>query len=58
MSNIFQGFWGLGCTNLCTCVNGGKCDQVTGECMCPAGLSGDNCEEGCPPGINYEIFSK
>ncbi|XP_078485810.1 uncharacterized protein LOC101241983 [Ciona intestinalis] len=35
------------CERDCSCVNGGACDHVTGECVCPPGFNGENCENGC-----------
>ncbi|XP_054763999.2 uncharacterized protein LOC129270704 [Lytechinus pictus] len=37
-----------GCTLLCpSCYNGGICHDQTGECICPPGFQGDNCEMAC-----------
>ena len=47
---MLQGSYGEGCNNICTCQNGGSCDHITGECRCPPGVKGHNCEDGCPPG--------
>ncbi|XP_073706858.1 angiopoietin-1 receptor-like [Garra rufa] len=45
------GFWGAGCTNPClSCANGGVCDDVTGECICPPGFKGLTCEYVCGEG--------
>lgn len=30
---------------------------MTGACLCPPGIMGDNCEDGCPPGIPRFISS-
>ena len=38
------GYWGDGCQNQCLCKSGGICDHVTGNCSCPAGLTGALCE--------------
>ncbi|XP_019632369.1 PREDICTED: tyrosine-protein kinase receptor Tie-1-like [Branchiostoma belcheri] len=35
-----------------TCHHGGWCDDVSGDCVCPPGFIGKNCEIGCPR-INY-----
>ncbi|CAH1264802.1 TIE1 [Branchiostoma lanceolatum] len=35
-----------------TCHHGGWCDDVSGECVCPPGFMGKNCEIGCPR-INF-----
>ncbi len=29
-----------------SCANGGLCDDVTGECICPPGFKGLTCETG------------
>ncbi|KAK2910774.1 hypothetical protein Q8A67_002907 [Cirrhinus molitorella] len=45
------GFWGAGCTKSClSCVNGGVCDDVTGECICPPGFQGPTCANVCGEG--------
>eukprot|EP00057_Strongylocentrotus_purpuratus_P017912 XP_011672386.1 PREDICTED: receptor-type tyrosine-protein phosphatase F isoform X1 [Strongylocentrotus purpuratus] len=37
--------WGSGCAYNCTeCLNGGKCDADSGECVCPPGFNGTTCE--------------
>ncbi|XP_078575206.1 tyrosine-protein kinase receptor Tie-1-like [Branchiostoma floridae x Branchiostoma japonicum] len=37
--------WGTSCTGDCpVCYNGGVCDDNTGECVCPPGFYGQNCE--------------
>ncbi|XP_023262136.1 multiple epidermal growth factor-like domains protein 10, partial [Seriola lalandi dorsalis] len=45
------GFYGDGCNQTCTCVNGGSCDPVHGRCSCPSGFRGNTCEEVCPLGF-------
>ncbi|XP_078575880.1 uncharacterized protein LOC144861750 [Branchiostoma floridae x Branchiostoma japonicum] len=30
------------------CYNGGMCDDISGECVCPPGFNGTNCETACP----------
>ncbi|XP_066298000.1 uncharacterized protein [Branchiostoma lanceolatum] len=36
------------CTYDCpVCYHGGWCDDVSGECVCPPGFRGKNCELGC-----------
>ncbi|KAM6968103.1 N-acetylglucosamine-1-phosphodiester alpha-N-acetylglucosaminidase [Aplochiton taeniatus] len=44
------GYYGDGCHQTCTCVNGGSCNPVHGRCTCPAGFYGDSCEQECPLG--------
>ncbi|XP_066297939.1 angiopoietin-1 receptor-like [Branchiostoma lanceolatum] len=41
--------WGPpSCTGDCpVCYNGGVCDDNTGECVCPPGFYGHNCESAC-----------
>lgn len=31
--------WGVNCINNCTCLRG-KCNPITGECLCPQGWFG------------------
>uniref|UniRef100_A0A8C1DRL3 receptor protein-tyrosine kinase n=1 Tax=Cyprinus carpio carpio TaxID=630221 RepID=A0A8C1DRL3_CYPCA len=39
------GLWGADCMKSCLpCANGGVCDDVTGECICPPGFKGPTCE--------------
>ena len=45
------GKYGQNCERKCKCLNGGKCDHVTGQCDCKVGFYGDTCLE-CPEG-NY-----
>ncbi|KAM8870376.1 N-acetylglucosamine-1-phosphodiester alpha-N-acetylglucosaminidase isoform 2-T2 [Spinachia spinachia] len=45
------GFYGDGCNQSCTCVNGAACDPVHGRCVCPPGFRGDHCEQACPLGF-------
>ncbi|KTF82928.1 hypothetical protein cypCar_00023430 [Cyprinus carpio] len=41
------GLWGADCMKSCLpCANGGVCDDVTGECICPPGFKGPTCETG------------
>nr|XP_039260980.1 multiple epidermal growth factor-like domains protein 11 [Styela clava] len=35
------------CGRTCKCKNGGFCDDKTGECVCPPGFKGTNCESAC-----------
>ncbi|XP_078694339.1 uncharacterized protein LOC144923572 isoform X2 [Branchiostoma floridae x Branchiostoma belcheri] len=41
--------WGPpSCTGDCpVCYNGGVCDDNTGDCVCPPGFHGQNCESAC-----------
>lgn len=39
------GSYGEGCRLTCDC-GGAPCDPVTGQCICPAGKTGDSCQEG------------
>eukprot|EP00057_Strongylocentrotus_purpuratus_P007641 XP_011662115.1 PREDICTED: tyrosine-protein kinase receptor Tie-1-like [Strongylocentrotus purpuratus] len=37
--------WGSECEHTCNeCLNGGKCDADSGECVCPPGFNGTTCE--------------
>ncbi|XP_035661274.1 uncharacterized protein LOC118405716 [Branchiostoma floridae] len=43
--------WGPSCQDECPgCYNGGVCDPDSGECVCPPGFTGANCDEACPIG--------
>ncbi|XP_016339988.1 tyrosine-protein kinase receptor Tie-2-like [Sinocyclocheilus anshuiensis] len=45
------GLWGADCMKSClSCANGGVCDDVTGECICPPGFKGPTCETVCGEG--------
>uniref|UniRef100_A0A672RKR7 receptor protein-tyrosine kinase n=1 Tax=Sinocyclocheilus grahami TaxID=75366 RepID=A0A672RKR7_SINGR len=45
------GLWGADCMKSClSCANGGVCDDVTGECICPPGFKGHTCETVCGEG--------
>ncbi|XP_078575877.1 uncharacterized protein LOC144861748 [Branchiostoma floridae x Branchiostoma japonicum] len=40
--------WGPSCASDCPmCYNGGVCDDNSGECVCPPGFYGTNCETAC-----------
>lgn len=41
-----DGHYGENCTQTCSCVNGGRCDTVTGRCVCPPGWVGELCQSG------------
>ena len=43
---FFQGRYGKQCERVCECMNGGTCDQVSGDCVCMPGWRGRLCEEG------------
>ncbi|XP_078692941.1 uncharacterized protein LOC144922766 [Branchiostoma floridae x Branchiostoma belcheri] len=45
--------WGPpSCTGDCpVCYNSGVCDDNTGECVCPPGFHGQNCESACSYGM-------
>uniref|UniRef100_A0A8C5TYS1 Uncharacterized protein n=1 Tax=Malurus cyaneus samueli TaxID=2593467 RepID=A0A8C5TYS1_9PASS len=50
------GTFGRGCSGVCECRNGGRCDPITGQCHCPPGVLGRLCEDaplepGCPKGF-------
>ncbi|KAL2100137.1 hypothetical protein ACEWY4_004531 [Coilia grayii] len=43
--------WGPDCSRSCPdCANGGVCHDETGECLCPPGFKGSNCEIVCGEG--------
>lgn len=43
VSDCPEGRFGPGCAHPCNCTSA-PCDQVTGQCKCPAGTSGKHCE--------------
>lgn len=45
-AECLAGFYGDGCNQTCSCVNGGSCDPVHGRCTCPPGFHGNYCEQG------------
>lgn len=45
------GFFGDGCNQTCSCINGASCDPVHGRCTCPPGFHGNSCENVCPLGV-------
>ena len=38
--------YGQNCAKTCFCYGKAHCDPVTGECICPAGLTGPGCWKG------------
>ncbi|XP_046515794.1 multiple epidermal growth factor-like domains protein 10 [Equus quagga] len=44
------GFYGLNCAHICDCKNGASCDAASGQCICPAGFHGSQCEKECRSG--------
>ncbi len=48
--HFLQGTYGAGCNSICVCENDATCDPVNGACICPPGVRGQHCEDGCPPG--------
>jgi len=44
------GKWGNGCSNECSCQNGGFCHPVTGSCRCTPGYTGLHCDSKCSSG--------
>lgn len=41
-----QGYTGKYCKERCDCMNGAKCEPTTGQCVCLAGYTGENCQKG------------
>lgn len=41
------GKWGPDCRSECDCFNGGTCDSISGQCVCPPGYTGDKCQNEC-----------
>jgi len=39
------GRWGVQCEGRCSCANGGQCEKASAKCVCPAGYSGEHCED-------------
>lgn len=35
------GWFGINCSQVCTCRNAGLCDHISGQCQCTAGYVGD-----------------
>ena len=45
-----RGRYGEGCVNNCSCDGDGRCDSVTGRCLCGLGRTGARCQDSCRPG--------
>jgi len=41
-----EGLYGENCTQICRCANDGRCDRVTGKCVCLPGWIGELCQSG------------
>lgn len=41
-----EGYYGEDCAQVCSCTNGGRCDRVTGGCVCLPGWTGELCQSG------------
>ncbi|KAM7413351.1 hypothetical protein PAMA_020643 [Pampus argenteus] len=46
-----KGRYGENCTQICGCANRGRCDRVTGRCVCQLGWMGELCQSACPAGM-------
>ncbi|XP_043222927.1 receptor-type tyrosine-protein phosphatase T-like isoform X1 [Amphibalanus amphitrite] len=43
-----ENFFGAACDRRCPhCLHGGRCHEATGQCVCPPGFIGFQCEIGC-----------
>lgn len=42
-----NGFFGMACTQMCQCQNGGVCNKVSGTCDCTPGWKGIHCTQRC-----------
>ena len=42
--------YGIQCEFPCMCYNGGTCERLTGQCICPDGFTGPSCLSRCPQG--------
>nr|XP_026694180.1 multiple epidermal growth factor-like domains protein 11 [Ciona intestinalis] len=48
--NCIADMFGENCDQVCpSCENGGICDDVSGNCICPPGFMGELCQIGCGP---------
>ena len=41
-----MGRYGFECLLLCSCANSSFCDAATGQCKCPSGRTGSDCDQG------------
>lgn len=41
-----KGSYGVRCAQRCRCFDNAHCDPVEGTCQCPAGRTGEYCQEG------------
>ncbi|KAK6970572.1 mucin-like protein [Biomphalaria glabrata] len=46
-ADCVEGRWGLSCNNVCNCltINTKHCNQVSGQCQCKAGWTGQLCDQ-------------
>ena len=42
----YHSSYGTDCASKCDCMTEEPCDHVTGECFCPPGYTGDQCDKG------------
>jgi len=45
-----DGLFGLGCDQRCACNGNATCDAKSGQCHCPMGQTGDQCDRSCDRG--------
>lgn len=58
LAECLPGHYGAGCQLNCSCLNGGICDRLTGHCRCPAGWTGDKCQN-CEWGLgSWEVLPR
>ncbi|KRF97614.1 uncharacterized protein Dwil_GK17064, isoform B [Drosophila willistoni] len=46
-----HGYGGPACDIICRCLNNSSCDPETGNCICSAGWTGEDCADPCPVGF-------